>query len=43
MVVAMSAVVANHPPVVAGMEVVIDIGKVVTRNPAVMINPDFSP
>ena len=33
MVKAMGVVIANHPPVVSGMKVVIDIGEVVARNP----------
>ena len=43
MVVTMGVVVTNYPSVVSCMEVVIDVGKVVARNLAVMINPDFPP
>ena len=43
MVKAMGFVLANPPPVVSGMKVVIDIGEVVARNPPLVINPYFPP
>ena len=43
MMVAVRVVVADHSPVVALVQLVVDIGKVVASDTAVRIDPDLAP